>query len=182
MSAYRITKRRNAIWRKRIAETTSAKGSAAKKSSNASDFDTISQLMKSGIEDGLRILKLENDVYLEEIDNFRTNLSKVSEEKAALERKNTKLIDEQKAFIKLIADLEGAKRIQTETFDEAKKKCSEKLDTIGEASRNQKKKFDDEKKILEQTIAVLEKNKGKAMCPCCQTFQHAVLFCSSECL
>lgn len=163
-------------------QTTLADGSAAKKSRSENDFDTVSNLIKSSIAQGLQLLKQENDDYIEKIGNLRKNLIKVIDEKAALDKKNAVLIDEKEALKALLAEAEDAKRNQKEMFDEAKKEFMEDIAALETANRNEKKKSDDEKKTLEQKVAALDQNKAKAMCGHCQKVLNTVLFCNDDCL
>lgn len=167
--------------RKRNAETALNDGSASKRSCDNTDFGTVSELMKSSIEQGLQFLKQENDDYVEQIGCLQANLNKITDEKTALEQKNAGLIDEKEALEKLVANSEKAKRNQKEMFDDAKKKFMENIAALEETNRNEKKNYDDEKKVLEDKIAVLEQNKAKAMCTYCQKVFETVHFCNNEC-
>lgn len=159
-------KKPNAM-QKRNAKTTSTGGSSAKKSCNATDFDTVSELMKSSLVHGLRILEQENDDHIEQIDNLRKKLNIVYGEKKALEQ--------------IVADTDEAKRNQKERFDDEKIKFLQNIAALQVAQRNEKEKSDEEKKMLEQQIAALEQNKTKKTCVYCQTILDPVVFCNSDC-
>lgn len=145
------SKRKKSV-QKRASESESAKTTSAKKICGETDFETVSELLKSGVARGLQILKQENDENIGKANKVQRNLEKVSNEKRLLERKLLTLNKDKKAFEKVIADMKETRRKEKETFDNIRKELMENLATSEMAHLNEKKKFDEEKTALKQRV------------------------------
>lgn len=113
--------------------------------------------------------------------NNAQKIGKLRRDLAKITRENEALVQQNDALIVDKMTLEETHRVQVKRFDDEKKDLEQKLADAEEAKRETKQSFDDAKKELLEKIAALEGNKNKNTCAHCRNYVDSLVFCNNDC-